>query len=159
MVPGARTDAGRALRMKLGGLLVAGPVAGSHATASVLVRLSAGIVFVLFGIGKFTSHPSEADSFTAYGLPSPDAFVYAIGVLELLGGALLIVGFLIRPAALVLAGDMVGAIIVSGIGRGEMISLTLAPALLAGMLFLVYTGPGWRSLDHYLFSGRANEPA
>jgi putative oxidoreductase len=142
--------------MKLSQQLTAGPVGGSHATASVLVRLSAGIVFVLFGIGKFTSHSSEVDSFSAYGLPSPDAFVYAIGGLELLGGALLIAGFLTRPAALVLAGDMVGAIIVSGVGRGEMISLTLAPALLAGMLFLLYTGPGRRSLDHYLFSERAS---
>jgi putative oxidoreductase len=138
--------------MKLSGLLASGPVAGSRASAALLVRLGAGTVFVLFGIGKFTSHSSEVDSFSAYGLPSPDDFVYAIGGLELLGGALLIVGFLTRPAALILAGDMIGAIIVSGIGRGEMISLTLAPALLAGTLFLVYTGPGWRSLDHYLFS-------
>ena len=48
--------------MKLSGLLVAGPVAGSRATASALVRLSAGTVFVLFGIGKFTNHSSEVDS-------------------------------------------------------------------------------------------------
>jgi hypothetical protein len=31
----------------------------------------------------------------------------------------------------------VGAIIVSGIGRGEDVSLTLAPALLVAMIFLI----------------------
>src|SRR5262249_31943477 len=129
-------------------------VARPQATAAMLVRLSAGTVFVLFGIGKFTSHSSEVDSFTAYGLPSPDAFVYAIGALELLGGALLIVGLLTRIAALALAGDMVGGIMVSGLGRGERIRLARAPARLVGTLFLGYTGPGRPSLDHYLFVGR-----
>jgi len=141
----------RTLPHKLAQTLVAGPSAGPLAAASVLVRLGAGVTFVLFGIGKLTSHASEVASFRAYGLPSPDAFVYVIGGVELLGGALLIAGLTARIAALVLAGDMVGAIIVSGIGRGELISLTLAPALLAGMLLLLYAGPGPRALDRHLF--------
>jgi hypothetical protein len=41
---------------------------------------------------------------------------------------------------------MVGAIVVSGIARGEMISLTLAPAELVAMLVLLWTGPGAYSL-------------
>ena len=45
-------------------------------------------------------------------------------------------------AALVLAGDMVGAIIVSGIAKGEIVSLTLAPAELAAMLIVLWAGPG-----------------
>src|SRR6266850_1473353 len=53
-------------------------------------------------------------------------------------------------AAIVLAGDMVGAIIVSGIGLGELVSLTLAPAELALCLFLVWTGPGAFALDRRL---------
>ena len=74
-------------------------------------------------------------------------FVYAIGVLELSGGALLILGLATRVTSLLLAADMVGAILVSGIGRGEMISLTLAPLLLATMLFLAWSGPGRLALD------------
>jgi putative oxidoreductase len=77
-----------------------------------------------------------------YGLPAPEAFVLAIGVLELVGGLLLIAGFLTRAAALALAGDMIGAIVVSGIAQGEVISLTLAPAQLVAMLALLWTGPG-----------------
>jgi putative oxidoreductase len=108
--------------------------------AQLLVRLAAGAVFVIFGAGKFVNHASETASFDKYGLPSPDAFVYAIGVIEVLGGGLLIAGFAVPLAALALAGDMVGAIAASGIKEGEIISLTLAPALLAGMVFLL-----WRS--------------
>lgn len=61
----------------------------------------------------------------------------AIGALELAGGLILAAGRWVRPVALLLAGDMIGAIVVSGIGRGEIISLTLAPALLLAMLFLL----------------------
>jgi putative oxidoreductase len=106
------------------------------------LRLLSGGVFVAFGAAKFVGHASELASFRTYGLPAPDVFVTVIGVVELVGGALLIVGWLVRPAALVLAGNMVGAIIVSGIAKGEVISLTLAPAELAAMLVLLWTGAG-----------------
>ena len=106
----------------------------------IAVRWAAAIVFVAFGAAKFVNHTSELVSFRQYGLPLPDAFVYAIGVLELAGGLLLASGVLVRLAALALAGDMVGAIAVSGIGRGEDISLTLAPALLVAMIFLIGFG-------------------
>jgi uncharacterized membrane protein YphA (DoxX/SURF4 family) len=65
----------------------------------------------------------------------------------LVGGLLLIAGVLTRPTALVLAGDMVGAIIVSGLGKGELISLTLAPAELVAMLVLLWMGPGRYVID------------
>ena len=103
----------------------------------LLVRIAAGLIFVVFGAGKFINHGAEVDSFDTYGLPSPDAFVYLIGVIEVVGGAMLLLGRGVWPAALVLAGDMVGAIVVSGIKEGELISLTLAPALLIGMLYLL----------------------
>jgi putative oxidoreductase len=103
-----------------------------------LLRVAAGVVFVVFGIGKFSQHETEVDSFRTYGLPEPDAFVYAIGVLEIAGGLMLIAGFLVWLAALALAGNMVGAIVVSGIGEGEVVpSLTLAPALLVVMILLL----------------------
>jgi len=106
----------------------------------LIVRLASGAIFLAFGVAKFINHGAEVDSFETYGLPSPDAFVYAIGVIEVVGGAMLILGRGIRLAALVLAGDMVGAIVVSGIKEGEPISLTLAPALLLGMLYLLSSG-------------------
>jgi putative oxidoreductase len=110
--------------------------------ALLFLRLLSGGVFVAFGVGKLINHGSELASFKAYGLPAPGVFVVVIGVIELVGGLLVALGILTRPAALVLAGDMVGAIVVSGIAKGEMVSLTLAPAQLAAMLVLLWTGPG-----------------
>ncbi len=115
--------------------------------ALLAVRLLSGGVFVAFGAGKFVNHASELASFKTYGLPAPELFVVVIGVVELVGGALLIAGMFVRPAALVLAADMAGAILVSGIARGEIISLTLAPAQLVAMLVLLWNGPGSHSIN------------
>ncbi len=103
------------------------------------IRWITGLIFLVFGIGKFIQHGHEVDSFEAYGLPAPEAFVYLVGCLEIVGGLLLVAGALTRPVALVLAANMAGAIVVSGVGEGEVVpSLTLAPALLVAMLFLLW---------------------
>jgi putative oxidoreductase len=112
----------------------------------LLLRIGAGVVFVVFGLGKFVNHGAELASFRTYGLPAPDALVILIAVIELVGGLLLIAGIVFRSAALVLAGDMVGAIVVSGIARGDPISLTVAPAELLAMLVLLCAGSGAHAL-------------
>lgn len=110
-----------------------------------VIRWAAAAVFVVFGAGKFVNHASELVSFRLYGLPAPDAFTYVVGALELLGGLLLAARRVVVPVALALAGDMVGAIVASGVGHGEIISLTLAPVLLVAMLVLVQAeGEKWR---------------
>lgn len=119
------------------------------------VRLLSGTTFLVFGVGKFSDHGEEVRSFDSYGLPAPDALVYLVGALEILGGALLIAGLLTRLAALALAGNMLGAIAFSGLGEGEVVpSLTLAPALLAAMIFLLWAGPGVGSVDRHWTKGR-----
>ncbi len=115
---------------------------------STIVRWSAAVVFVAFGAGKFVNHASELASFRDYALPAPEVLVYAVGVLEIVGGVLLASGRLVRLAAALLAGDMVGAIVTSGIGRGETISLTLAPVLLGSMIFLILGGHRKQRQDH-----------
>ena len=59
------------------------------------IRWAAGAVFVVFGAGKFVDHASELASFRQYALPAPGVFVYAIGLLELVGGLLLARGVLV----------------------------------------------------------------
>jgi putative oxidoreductase len=115
--------------------------------ALTVTRWASGAIFVAFGAGKFVNHASETSSFQTYGLPWPSLFTDVIGVLELAGGVLLVLGLATRPVALALAADMVGAIVVSGILRGEDVSLTLAPLLLAAMVALVALGAGRFSLD------------
>ena len=102
------------------------------------VRLLAGAVFAVAGTPKFFAHGWEAGHFRTYGLPLPDAFVYLIGAIEILGGLALIANLAVRPTAFLLGAVMVGAIVTSGIGQGEWIpSLTLAPALLVACIYLL----------------------
>jgi uncharacterized membrane protein YphA (DoxX/SURF4 family) len=114
----------------------------SHAGVRLALRMSSGGVLIVFGLGKFADHASELGSFRAYGLPDPALFVVIVGLIELIGGACLLAGRFTAMAALVLAGDMAGAIVVSGIARGEIVSLTLAPALLLVMLVIVSDAAG-----------------
>jgi putative oxidoreductase len=105
-----------------------------------LVRLLAGVTFAIAGTPKFFAHGWETGHFRTYGLPWPDAFVYLIGVIEILGGLALIADVAVRPVSVLLGAIMIGAIVTSGIGQGEWIpSLTLAPALLIACVYLSAT--------------------
>jgi uncharacterized membrane protein YphA (DoxX/SURF4 family) len=60
------------------------------------------------------------------------------GVLETVGGVLLLARRLIVPVAFLLSATMIVAVCSSGIAHGDVIpSLTLAPALLLAMLYLL----------------------
>jgi uncharacterized membrane protein YphA (DoxX/SURF4 family) len=97
-----------------------------------------GVVFIFAGLVKFALHGWELHAFRAFGLPWPAALEIFAGVLETAGGALLALRLLVVPVALLLAVTMVVAIGASGIGHGDVIpSLTLAPALLAALIFLL----------------------
>jgi putative oxidoreductase len=111
-------------------------------------RWVAAIIFVSFGAAKFANHGAELASFRHYPLPAPGLFVYLAGVVEVAGGVLLAAGLVTRLAAVALAGDMIGAIVVSGLARGEVISLTLAPMLLVAMIILIRSGGGRWSVDN-----------
>jgi uncharacterized membrane protein YphA (DoxX/SURF4 family) len=102
------------------------------------VAVIAGVIFVGAGLVKFVFHHWELNAFRSFGLPWPSALEILVGVLEIAGGVLLALRVLVVPAALTLGTIMIVAIGASGIGHGDVIpSLTLAPALLAAVTFLV----------------------
>lgn len=75
-----------ARQRSIGQLVLSGPTEGRAASIAFAARLFAGAIFIAFGVGKFLNHGSEPASFQAYGLPSPNLVVFAIGTLELVGG-------------------------------------------------------------------------
>ncbi|MGI8428973.1 MAG: DoxX family membrane protein [Solirubrobacteraceae bacterium] len=98
----------------------------------------AGVLFILAGLVKFVFHHWELHAFREFGLPWPSAMEIVAGVVEIAGGALLMLRLLLLPVAAILGATMVVAIVASGVGHGDVIpSLTLAPALLAAMVFLL----------------------
>jgi putative oxidoreductase len=131
---------------------------GAAAWATTAVRVATGALFVLFSLGKFVDHMKEAEDFDRYGVPVPEVATYLVGTLELVCGALLVIGLLTRPAALLLAANMVGAIATAGVMEGGSFHLGVAPAMLLAMLFLAWAGPGRLALDHRLASHTPPRP-
>ena len=102
------------------------------------VAIGAGVIFFFAGLVKFAFHHWELHAFQSFGLPWPSALEISAGVLETLGGMLLVARRGIVPVCVLLAIAMVVAIVSSGIGHGDVIpSLTLAPVLLIATLYLL----------------------
>jgi putative oxidoreductase len=81
-------------------------------SATVLVRLLVGSVFLSEGIQKFL-YPAElaAGRFAKIGIPAPEIMGPFVGACEVVCGALLIIGLLTRLAAIVLLIDISVAIL------------------------------------------------
>ena len=125
---------------------------------TALVRIVPGFLFISFSTGKFIDHAQESKDFDRYGVPIPEVATYAVGTLELVCGVLLVLGLMTRPAAALLAANMVGAIATAGTVDGGSFHLGVAPAMLVTMLVILWLGPGAPSVDDRLHKTRL-EPA
>lgn len=79
--------------------------------ATLMIRLAVGIVFLAEGVQKFL-YPLAlgAGRFAKIGIPAPQLMGPFVGVVEILGGTLILVGLLVRFAAIPLIVDMLVAI-------------------------------------------------
>jgi putative oxidoreductase len=79
--------------------------------AIAFVRATVGAIFVSEGIQKFLfAEQLGAGRFARIGIPAPDVLAPFVGIVEILGGALLVVGLLTRLAAVPLLVNMLVAI-------------------------------------------------
>jgi putative oxidoreductase len=67
-----------------------------------VLRIVTGLLIIQHGMGKIIGFPV----FPAYANVQPFSLIGAAGFIELIGGALLILGLLTRPAAFILSGEM-----------------------------------------------------
>lgn len=139
---------------ELGRKILVPRLGGTGGWITTVVRITAGVLFVTFSLGKFVDHSQEAMDFDRYGIPAANAMTYVVGSLELVCGMLLIAGLFTRVAAALLAGNMVGAISTAGRVEGGSFNLGVAPTMLVLMLFLVWAGAGMWSLDRRLVGRR-----
>jgi putative oxidoreductase len=130
-------------------------LSGPLAWMPTIVRVVTGLYFVGASTGKFFDYSKEVDDFRGFEVPWPEVAVPVVGLVELVGGVLLIVGLLTRPAAILLALDMIGALATAGRVEGGSFHLVYPPILLLLMLFLVWAGPGRLSVDERLARRRA----
>src|SRR3974390_1388240 len=98
--------------LELGVWMQPSRVLGSTApTATVLVRVMVGWVFMSEGIQKFLFPAAlGVGRFAKIGIPAPQFFAPFVGVVEIVCGALLIAGLLTRLASIPLMIDIIVAI-------------------------------------------------
>jgi putative oxidoreductase len=117
-----------------------------HDIAHFGIRSVAGVLFIVHSTAKF--NPEFSNFFVNVGLPTELQF--PIGILELLGGILLVLGILTRISSSLLVIEMLGVVIFikklksfSGQGGAELELIALAI-----LLVLIVTGPGRVSISH-----------
>lgn len=116
--------------------------------AMALLRIVSGYLFLLHGASKLL-HVPHVDMFDGLQLMS---LMGLAGIIELVGGALLILGLFTRPAAFVMSGEMAAAYFMAHASQGHL----LVPMLNEGeaavlfcfvFLFFAAAGAGAWSLD------------
>jgi putative oxidoreductase len=112
------------------------------------LRMTVGVLFIIHSIGKFDNN--SKGFFSSVGLPADMTIL--IGLLELIGGILLVAGILTRISSSLLAIEMLGVMLYvkklqafSGKGGVEMDLL-----IFAIVLTIIVLGPGKISLSHVI---------
>jgi uncharacterized membrane protein YphA (DoxX/SURF4 family) len=150
-------------------------IATNAPAATLLIRLVVGAVFLSEGIQKFL-FPEEvgAGRFAKIGIASPESVAPFVGTVEIVCGALIILGLLTRLAAVPLIIVMLAAIVSTKIPillGYEFLGFSLRKvpyygfwgmmheartdfAMLFGSIFLLIVGAGRISVDAYLSGQR-----
>ncbi|MGA9798129.1 MAG: DoxX family protein [Terriglobales bacterium] len=114
-------------------------------------RVVVGSVFLAHGIQKFFMFGLHgvAGAFASMGIPVPGVTSVLVSVVELLGGAALILGFLTRWAAALNGFDMIVAILLVHLKNGfySPKGIEFPLTLLGACIVLVIHGPGAASVD------------
>ena len=122
--------------------------------APVPLRLGLAALFIFTGITKLMDPQGNAMFFSGLGIPAAEILVWVVIAIELLGGLALALGFLTRLAAIGLSIFVLVALILAYIipwpPQNMLLFMFHWPAL-AGLLTLIFSGPGKWSLDERFY--------
>ncbi|MDE3175984.1 MAG: DoxX family protein [Pseudomonadota bacterium] len=105
-----------------------------------LLRIVAGLLFLEHGTGKLFNFPPIQEMMLKM---MGSGMLYFTGVVEFVGGVLITIGFLTRPAAFVLAGFMAAAYFMAHFPRGFFPLANMGePAILFCFVFLYLAAAG-----------------
>jgi putative oxidoreductase len=127
-----------------------------------LLRIALGMAMAIHGWSKLSGGVGNFANFIGgtLGVPLPGLMAWVVTIVELVGGILLIVGFLTQIAGILLALDMLGAILFAFLLRGSPLiengALTWEKELVFGIaaLCIALAGAGaWSVEDAVLDTG------
>ncbi|GHG49136.1 membrane protein [Sinomonas cellulolyticus] len=132
--------------------------------ARTVLRVALGAVFFAHGWQKFFEYtiPGAQGAFAQMGVPAAQLAAPISAGLELIGGALLVVGLLTRVAGALLAVEMLSALFLVHISAGMFVEkggMELVLILAAASAAVALVGPGRLSLDAALFGRRTGKLA
>ncbi len=131
--------------------VTAGQAGTSGASVAILIgRILLAAMFVLAGFGKLTDIGGTAGWFGSIGLPAPTIVAVLVGLLELVAGLAIVVGFQTRIAALALALFTIGATLIAHTNFADMMQFLIFQknfAVVGGLLVLAFAGAGALSVD------------
>ncbi|MBP1807414.1 DoxX family protein [Rubellimicrobium aerolatum] len=109
-----------------------------------VLRIVSALIFMAHGTQKILGFPASDMA------PPVGSLIWVAGMLELVGGALLVLGLFTRPVAFVLSGLMAAAYWMAHAPQGPFPALNGGDAAILYcfvFLYFVFAGPGPWSLD------------
>ncbi len=126
----------------------------------LVLRVVVGAIFVAHGAQKIFEYtlPGTTQSFAGMGVPLPEIAAPVVAFVELIGGGMLVVGLFTRLAGILLAVDMVVALVLVHLPAGLWAAeggYEFVAVLAAAALALAFAGAGRFSVDRGVLRGRA----
>ncbi|PWK75526.1 DoxX family protein [Aminobacter sp. AP02] len=122
-----------------------------NASALILAgRVLLSIIFILAGFAKLTAISGTAGWFASIGLPLPTVTTVVVGLVELVGGIAILVGFQTRVAAIVLGLFTLAATAIAHLNFADptqVMFLQKNLAIAGGLFVLAAFGAGALSID------------
>ncbi|WP_051580080.1 DoxX family protein [Pseudonocardia acaciae] len=123
-------------------------VGGRAAAVGTVVRVLSAVVFAPAALAKFVDLDMATRGMAGFGYPATPLLPLALGVLEMGGALLLLVGLGTRLVAFGLGLVMIGATVANVRFFPEMTPLTVV--LFVFMAYLLWAGPGALAVDNRL---------
>lgn len=131
-------------------------VTANNAAYLLIARITMGILFIVPAIRQITTYQGSVKYFGSLGIPSPEVVVVIAVIIEIVAGAMLIIGWKTRWAAWAL---IVYVIIATAFAHrfwqfpeaqqfNQLNHFLKNFAVIGGLLYIISFGPGRLSVDH-----------